>query len=88
MAYTGEPRPKLHLANDASCTAFFFLLLPASSGYSVYALLLLRDTIASYRALLKPRFYIVHIKTINLRPVFLSLVAEAFRGAHTKTSHT
>lgn len=47
----------------------FFLLLPASSGYSVCALLLLRDTIMLYKALLTPHFYIVHIKPINLRPV-------------------
>lgn len=85
VAYIAEPRSKWHLANDASCTVF--LLLPASSGYSVYALLLLRDTIVSYRAFLKPNFYIVHIKTINLHPVFSYLAAEAFRGAHTKASH-
>lgn len=87
VAYIGEPRPNLHLANDASCTTFFFFLLAASSVYSVCALLLLRDTIVSYRAFLKPRFYIVHIKTINLHPIFSYLAAEAFRGTHTKASN-
>lgn len=69
VAFISEPRPILHLANDASCTAFFFLLLSASSDCSVCVLLLLRGTIMLYKAFPKPHFYIVHIKPINLRPV-------------------
>lgn len=70
VAFISEPRPILHLANDASCTAFFFLLLLALSDCSVCALLLLRGTIMSYKAFPKPHFYIVHIKPINVRPVW------------------
>lgn len=69
VAFISEPRPILRLANDASCTAFFFLLLLALSDSSVCALLLLRGTIMSYKAFPKPHFYIVHIKPINVRPV-------------------
>lgn len=56
VAFISEPWPKLHLANDASYTAFFFLLLSASTGCSVCALLLLRVAVMLYKAFQKPFF--------------------------------
>lgn len=90
VAYPGEPMPIFLLANDASCTAFFFLLLPASSGYSVGALLLLRHHPVVQNFPKISFLYCSHQTnkfTPCMKAVVSYLAAEAFRSAHSKTSH-
>lgn len=69
VTYIAELSLILRAASDAYLAAFFFLLLSASSVYSVLCPASQRGTIMLYKAFLKPHFHIVHVKSVNLHPL-------------------
>lgn len=91
VAHEGAPRPVLHLANDASCTGFFFssvtsliwlfCLCPASPKRHHHVVQGLANTSFLHCSHQTNKF------TPCMKSVFSYLAAEAFKGGHSKTSH-